>query len=79
LPSSSSTPVGESFEVCITAIDQTDETNCETGTNTKKKAPETIYIAVPSFAMTDFVDNTGNSFNQVKNEVNTLHHIRQED
>ena len=64
LPSSSSTPVGESFEVCVIAIDHTDETNCEIGTNTKKKAPETRSVAAPSFATTDFVDNTGNSFIQ---------------
>jgi hypothetical protein len=46
---------------------------------TQRKKHLRQYIAVPSFAMTDFVDNTGISFNQVKNEVNTLHHIRQED
>jgi hypothetical protein len=46
---------------------------------TQRKKHLRQYIAVPSFAMTDFVDNTGNSFNKVKNEVNPLHHIRQED
>jgi hypothetical protein len=46
---------------------------------TQRKKYLRQYIAVPSFAMTDFVDNIGNSFNKVKNEVNPLHHIRQED
>ena len=67
LPSNSTTAVGKSFEVCVSAIDHTDETNCDRYYTEKSTWDNIIYVAVPSFAMTDFVDNnidnnTGNSF-----------------
>src|SRR5215218_3104540 len=45
---SSTTRQGETFEVCVYAIEHNDAYTCKSGTNTAKKGPETIKIQVPS-------------------------------